>query len=147
MICDHPENTSVHCRGGRIFAAISLVLAVSAVPAPVAAELSGEQEARYRSLLEELRCLVCQNQTLAESSAELAGDLRQQVLKMVEEGESDKAILSFMVERYGDFVRYRPPVKPKTYLLWSAPLLLLAILLGALLRFVAARSRGREPPS
>ncbi len=112
-----------------------------------AAELSGEQEARYRALLEELRCLVCQNQTLAESNAELAGDLRGRVLTMVEDGESDEAILSFMTERYGDFIRYRPPVNPRTYLLWAMPLLLLAGLLTALFRFVAAQSRKREPPA
>ena len=103
--------------------------------------LSGEQQVRYYALLEELRCLVCQNQTLAESNAELAGDLRNRVLTMVKDGVSDDEILSFMTERYGDFIRYRPPLKPKTYLLWAMPLILLVLLLTALLRFVAVQSR------
>ena len=111
---------------------------------PAIAELSEAQESRYRALLEELRCLVCQNQTLAESNAELAGDLRDRVLTMLEEGASDEEILSFMTARYGNFVRYRPPVKPTTYLLWSAPLILLITLLFSLLKFVNKRQKLQE---
>lgn len=123
---------------------VAVAVAVSLLIPAAAAELSPEQEARYLSLLEELRCLVCQNQTLAESSAELAGDLRGRVLQMVEEGASDEAILSFMTERYGDFVRYRPPFDSRTWLLWLAPLILLAGLLFALFRFVSAQEKSRE---
>ena len=126
----------------RVIAALGLCLMLPGVP--VAAELSVEQELRYRALLEELRCLVCQNQTLAESDAELAGDLRERVKRMIKEGADDEAILSFMTGRYGDFVHYRPPLAPRTYLLWLAPVLLLAALLAAVLRFVAVRAK-REP--
>lgn len=119
---------------------VLLAVVVAGFSSPAAA-LSGEQEARYQALLEELRCLVCQNQTLAESDADLAGDLRERVLEMVEEGKSNDEILVFMTARYGDFVRYRPPVKPRTYLLWGAPLILLIILGGALFRFVAKREK------
>ena len=79
---------------------------------------------RYLHLLEELRCLVCQNQSLADSHADLAQDLRNEVYRILDEGESDEAVIQFMVERYGDFVLYRPPVKPTTWLLWTAPFFL-----------------------
>lgn len=83
------------------------------------------QQALFESLLEELRCLVCQNQSLADSHADLAQDLRNEVHRMVAGGENRQAILGFMVERYGDFVLYRPPVKSTTWVLWLAPLILL----------------------
>jgi len=83
------------------------------------------QQALFESLLEELRCLVCQNQSLADSHADLAQDLRDEVHRMVAAGENREAILCFMVERYGDFVLYRPPVKSTTWMLWLAPLMLL----------------------
>ena len=105
------------------------------------ANVSTEHQARYQALLEELRCLVCQNQTLAESNAELAGDLRDRVSLMLEEGASDEEILSFMTERYGDFVRYRPPFNPRTYLLWLAPLFLLVGFLFVFIRFVLTRGK------
>lgn len=73
----------------------------------------------------ELRCLVCQNQTIADSNADLAVDLKTQVRDMVREGKSRDEIIDYMVQRYGDFVRYRPPVKTSTYLLWAGPFLLL----------------------
>lgn len=125
----------------KLLAVLFIAAAVSPAPAPA---LSVEQEARYQALLEELRCMVCQNQTLAESDADLAGDLRERVFVMVEEGRSDDEILSFMTDRYGDFIRYRPPVKPETYLLWAAPFILLVILAGGLFRFVAAREKSQE---
>jgi cytochrome c-type biogenesis protein CcmH len=77
-----------------------------------------EVEARVMALATELRCLVCQNQTLADSHSELAGDLRREMREMAEKGMSDKEIAEFMVNRYGDFVLYRPPLKPTTWLLW-----------------------------
>jgi len=85
---------------------------------------SPEMEARYRGLVAELRCLVCQNQNLADSDADLAKDLRREVHKMIGEGRSDQEIIDFMVARYGDFVLYRPPVKGTTALLWLGPALL-----------------------
>lgn len=83
-----------------------------------------EYEERYQHILEELRCLVCQNQTLADSGSELANDLRVEVKEMLEQGSTDKEILKFMSDRYGDFVLYKPPVKPRTWLLWFGPFLL-----------------------
>ncbi|TXL68184.1 cytochrome c-type biogenesis protein [Zeimonas arvi] len=84
-------------------------------------------KARYDKLAHELRCLVCQNQTLAESDASLAADLRRQVESMIVEGRTDAQIKSYLVERYGDFVLYRPPVQSNTWALWFGPFALLAI--------------------
>jgi cytochrome c-type biogenesis protein CcmH len=85
-----------------------------------------EQAARYQHLTEELRCLVCQNQNLADSHADLAQDLRNEVYRMITSGQTDRQIIDFMVARYGEFVLYRPPVSPLTWLLWFGPFLLLA---------------------
>ena len=82
-------------------------------------------EARLKELSAELRCLVCQNQTLADSSAPLAEDLRREIRELIAKGMSDKEITDYLVVRYGDFVRYRPPVKSTTLLLWAGPALLL----------------------
>ncbi len=84
-------------------------------------------QARYEYLLNELRCLVCQNQSLADSHADLAQDLRDEVYRMVTAGEDEAAVLRFMVDRYGDFVLYRPAVKPLTWSLWFGPLGLFVI--------------------
>ena len=84
-----------------------------------------QQEDRFNQLTQELRCLVCQNQNLADSDAPLAHDLRREVQEMLQTGQSNEDIKRFLVERYGDFVLYRPPVQTNTYLLWLAPLLLL----------------------
>jgi cytochrome c-type biogenesis protein CcmH len=97
------------------------------------------------NLAEHLRCLVCQNQTIADSNAELAQDLRRQVREQIAQGKSDSEIASFMVQRYGDFVLYNPPVKPTTLLLWFGPGLLLLIGIVMLIRNVRARSRRAEP--
>lgn len=94
--------------------------------------VSPQYEERYHSLLNELRCLVCQNQTIAESDAELAKDLRTEVKKMLEEGATDSDIIDFMANRYGDFVLYKPLIKPKTYLLWFGPFIALVLVLGFL---------------
>ncbi len=85
------------------------------------------QEQRYQTLIEEIRCLVCQNQSLADSNAELAQDLRSEVYEMIVSGKQDDEIHQFLVERYGDFVLYRPPLKENTLLLWFGPFLLLII--------------------
>lgn len=110
-----------------------------------AAELSNEQTSRYQNLINELRCLVCQNQNIADSNAPLANDLREQVQAQILAGRSDSEITRYLTDRYGDFVLYRPPFKASTALLWLAPLLLLA---GALLAGLAflRRSRRVKPP-
>lgn len=84
-------------------------------------------EARVLKLSEELRCLVCQNQSLADSHSDLAGDLRTEVRDLMHKGKSDKEVVDYLVERYGDFIRYRPPVKSSTFLLWFGPFMLLAV--------------------
>ncbi|MGR8942215.1 MAG: cytochrome c-type biogenesis protein [Gammaproteobacteria bacterium] len=86
-----------------------------------------EQQEAYESLTSELRCLVCQNQTIADSNADLAADLRRQVYEMLQQGQSKEEVLKFMTERYGDFVLYNPPFKAKTVLLWFGPVLFFLI--------------------
>ena len=97
---------------------------------------------RYHDLIEELRCLVCQNQSIADSDADLAADLRRIVYEMLERGESDEAITAYMTERYGSFVLYRPPLTPSTLALWAGPVLF-AILGGAILFVTLKRRRAR----
>ncbi len=86
-----------------------------------------QQETTYKKLIEELRCVVCQNQSLADSNASLAQDLRNEVRSMVQQGKNEQQVTSFLVDRYGDFVLYRPPLKSTTYLLWLGPIALLLI--------------------
>ncbi|MBY0236804.1 MAG: cytochrome c-type biogenesis protein CcmH, partial [Burkholderiaceae bacterium] len=101
-------------------------------------------EARMMVLAAELRCLVCQNQTIADSHSGLAEDLRQQIREMLERGMTDEQVRSFMSERYGDFVLYKPPFKSSTALLWAGPpLLLLLALLGL---YAVLRQRQRMSP-
>lgn len=111
-------------------AALTLVQADEATPMaddPVV-------EKRLLDISEELRCLVCQNESLAGSRAELAQDLRREIRSMIEDGQTDDEIKTFMVDRYGDFVLYRPPVRASTWLLWFGPfVLLIAALLGLIL--------------
>jgi cytochrome c-type biogenesis protein CcmH len=97
-------------------------------------------ELRFKKLTEELRCLVCQNQSLADSHAGLAQDLRNEVYRMVIAGDSDKEIIAYMVSRYGDFVLYRPPVKNTTYLLWFGPFLMLLIAVIVIARVIRLRA-------
>ncbi len=106
--------------------------------------LHSGQEARYQALIEELRCLVCQNQNIAESNAPLAEDLRLQVAEMINAGRSDAEIKDYLVARYGDFVLYRPPFKPNTWLLWGGPFLLLV--LGLVTAFRIFSGRRSETP-
>jgi len=101
------------------------------------------EEQRIRQLEEKLRCLVCQNQSLADSNAELAGDLRKQVREQVAAGRSDEQIVEYLVQRYGDFVRYDPPFKAATALLWAGPFLLLAA--GAVILVLVLRRRRDAP--
>src|SRR5258706_15231065 len=108
---------------------------------------NANEEQRIRQLEEKLRCLVCQNQTLADSSAELAGDLRKQVREQVAAGRSDDEIIEFLVQRYGDFVRYEPPFKATTALLWIGPFALLAVAAGFLVAAVRRRRNAPEEPA
>ena len=89
-------------------------------------------EARVLAIAEELRCLVCQNETIAASHADLAVDLRKQIRHQLQQGQTEAQVLDFMVQRYGDFVLYRPPLKSSTWLLWGGPFVLLAVALVAL---------------
>jgi cytochrome c-type biogenesis protein CcmH len=99
-------------------------------------------EKRLNTIAEELRCLVCQNESLAGSRADLAQDLRREVRSLIKSGKSDQEVKDFLVSRYGDFVLYRPPVKPTTWLLWVGPFVLLAAGIGALVAYL--RRRGRQ---
>jgi cytochrome c-type biogenesis protein CcmH len=97
-------------------------------------------EQRLISISEEMRCLVCQNESLAGSRSDLANDLRREIRTLIKEGKSDDQIRSFMVERYGDFVLYRPPVKPTTWLLWIGPFVILLIGIAGLLTYLRRRN-------
>lgn len=103
-----------------------------------------EQEKQYRSLLEEVRCLVCQNQSLAESNAELAGDLREIIYERIQRNASNEEIVDFLVSRYGDFVLYRPPIKKETYLLWFGPLILILIGGTVIFSFIKRRETVKQ---
>ena len=98
-------------------------------------------EKKVITLSNELRCLVCQNQTIADSNAELAVDLRNQVRKQLSEGKSDREILDYMVQRYGEFVLYRPPLSYKTILLWAGPFVLLLIAMFILIQQIRLRHK------
>lgn len=134
--------------------ALLLALLV-AVAAPVFAQASdptplqfndAAEEARFHKLTAELRCVMCQNQSLADSDARIAHDLRREVLELMRQGRSDAEIKAHLAERYGEFVLYQPRVAPHTWLLWFGPLLLLAG--GGLLvwRIVRGRARGGDVP-
>ena len=115
---------------------------------PLSAEMitvAPEYEERYENILEELRCLVCQNQTVAESASDLANDLRVEVKEMLENGSSDQEILDFMSDRYGDFVLYRPPIKSHTLLLWLGPFLFL--IGGIIIAIGMIRKRAKSIPA
>jgi cytochrome c-type biogenesis protein CcmH len=99
---------------------------------------NAEQEARYQKLTNELRCVVCQNQNVADSNAELAQDVRNLVRTQISEGQTDEQITAFLVERYGDFVLYNPPLTEKTYILWLGPFILM-LLAFIILMFVIRR--------
>jgi len=114
--------------------------AVSALQTP-------DFEQRLKALETELRCLVCQNQTLADSNAGLAGDLRKEVRSLAEQGKSDEEIKQFLTARYGDFVLYKPPVKNVTWLLWFGPFVLLACGAGVFFFVVRRRAKVIEEPT
>jgi len=124
-----------------LLAAVILVLACQALAKEPLIFMNPEQEARYNELTLELRCLVCQNQNLADSDAPLAQDLRKEIYDMMQAGRSNEEIKTFMVDRYGDFVLYKPPVQGNTLALWLAPAVLL--LLGGVVVVLIVRKRTR----
>ena len=131
----------------RILAVAVLALAPLLSPPPAAGDeakptaLDPVAEARTMSLAAELRCLVCQNQTIADSNADLAVDLRREIREQVSAGRTDAEILNFMTTRYGDFVLYRPPLKATTVLLWFGPAALFVIGFVVLYRVLRARRK------
>jgi len=130
-------------RGALCCALLGALLAAAPAWAADAAPAAADpvREARMMALAAELRCLVCQNQTIADSHAGLAEDLRQQIREMLAKGMSDREILGYMTDRYGDFVLYRPPFKSSTALLWAGPALLLVGALGGLAIVLRRRQR------
>lgn len=127
------------------FVAMLLLSVAASALTPQESTLPPEQEARYRTLIHEMRCLVCQNQTIADSNAELAADLRKQVHERIVAGESDADIRRYVTDRYGDFVLYKPPLSPRTLLLWIGPFV---VVIGALLIVLRLllRRRAVAPP-
>ena len=105
-----------------------------ALATAIAAPSDAQLDARVHALSQQLRCVVCQNQTLADSQAELAVDLRRQIRGQLRAGAGDEAVKAYLVQRYGDFVLYDPPLKPSTWLLWFGPLLLRALAALAVVR-------------
>jgi len=126
----------------RYFLAAICVLSLGSAIANEAVPLADDPvtEQRLISISEEMRCLVCQNESLAGSRSDLANDLRREIRTLIKEGKSDDQIRNFMVERYGDFVLYRPPVKPVTWLLWIGPFVILAIGIAGLLTYLRRRN-------
>jgi len=121
---------------------VLLVFASLTLHAREAAPLAQDEvtEQRLVEISSELRCLVCQNESLSGSHAELANDLRREIRTLIRDGKSDSEIMDFMVSRYGDFVRYRPPLKASTWLLWFGPALLLIGGIAALLIYLRRRN-------
>ena len=127
----------------KIIFVLGLALFVLAVQANEAVPMAADEavEKRLVSISEEMRCLVCQNESLSGSHAELAQDLRREIRSLIKQGKTDAEIMDFMVSRYGDFVRYRPPLKATTYLLWFGPFLLLAGAIAGLIVYLRRRGR------
>jgi cytochrome c-type biogenesis protein CcmH len=123
--------------------ALLLVLAAAGARAidTEAAFPDAERQTRYERWIHELRCVQCQNAAIADSPVGLASDLRRQVREMIAAGQSDAAIKAFMVERYGDFVLYDPPLTARTYALWAAPGVLMLLALGVAVRVIVRRSK------
>jgi cytochrome c-type biogenesis protein CcmH len=133
---------------------VSLVIAFTTAPASaqVGTDVTPPQftdsaeERRFHALVSELRCVMCQNQSLADSNAQIAHDLRREVLALMRQGKSDDEVKQFLVARYGEFVLYQPQVRSKTWLLWFGPALLLLIGAVVIVRIVRSRGAGRAVP-
>lgn len=130
------------------YRALTLMLTVFLITGTAGAAIESKQfensetEARYKKMIAELRCLVCQNQNLSDSDADLAKDLRNQVEKMLKSGNSDEQIADYMVTRYGDFILYNPPLKTSTLVLWAGPLLM--VIIGIIIVANIFRRRDRQ---
>jgi cytochrome c-type biogenesis protein CcmH len=126
----------------KIFISFGLVVLFNFAHADEAAPLAENPavEQRLISISEEMRCLVCQNESLSGSRSELAQDLRREIRDLIKQGKTDAEIRTFMVDRYGDFVLYRPPVKPTTWLLWAGPFVLMIVGMVALLMYLRRRN-------
>jgi cytochrome c-type biogenesis protein CcmH len=135
----------------RVWVWVWILAAGLAVAAPVAAQTARPMaedpalEARVLAIAEGLRCLVCQNETIAASHADLAVDLRNQIRSQLRQGKSEREIQDYMVARYGEFVLYKPPLKPSTWLLWGGPFVLLAVVALAMARTVRQRGKPQSP--
>lgn len=145
-----PERATTRWRGV-VPAVLALLLAVLALAAHAREAIPASDdpalEARVLAIAEELRCLVCQNETIAASQADLAVDLRKQIRLKLQAGQSQQQILDFMVQRYGDFVLYRPPFKGTTVLLWLGPFALLLIAAAVMVVNVRRRRRASMAPA
>jgi cytochrome c-type biogenesis protein CcmH len=132
----------------RIIALLLLALAFATANAKEAAPLAEDPvvEQRLIEISEEMRCLVCQNESLAGSRAELAMDLRRELRTLIRAGKSDEQIREFMVSRYGDFVLYRPRIKPETWLLWAGPFILMIAAVIVLVVYLRRRNRAIGNP-
>jgi cytochrome c-type biogenesis protein CcmH len=144
--------TRIIGRGPQFAFALALLVSTLSVFAPArfagGLDANGQLEnpalqARFERITKELRCLVCQNESIADSNVELAGDLRRQVREMLVAGSSDEEIFKFMTDRYGEFVRFAPPLERKTLLIWGAPFF--ALLLGVAIIYRVVRQRSRMP--
>ena len=116
-----------------------LVLILFHLPSTNANELNNDDQIRYQSLIEEVRCLVCQNQSVAESNAELAKDLRREIKIQIQGGKSDDEIKDYLLDRYGEFVLLNPPIKNETLVLWVGPLII--IFIGTILILIFFRNK------
>ncbi len=139
---------SLRLRVASVLAALACVVAVLLPATPAwatteapSAALNPALEARMLAISSELRCLVCQNQTIADSNAELANDLRRQIREMLTKGMGEREIIDYMTARYGDFVLYRPPFKSTTALLWIGPAVLMVLAVGLLVTLLRRRQR------
>ena len=136
------------CIGACALALLGMLGAVACPAAMQAVDANGQLQdpalqSRFERIAKELRCLVCQNESIADSNVELASDLRRQVREMLVAGKSDDAIFDFMTDRYGEFVRFSPPLEPKTLFIWGAPFVML--LVGGFIIYRVARQRSRMP--
>lgn len=126
----------------RLAAVLLALMAVTATAVDTEAPLeTAEQQSLYRKLLEEVRCMVCQNQNLADSDAPLARDMRRELRRMVEDGASEGDVKQFLLDRYGDFALYRPRLAPNTLLLWVGPGVIVILALGAIALIIRRRMR------
>jgi cytochrome c-type biogenesis protein CcmH len=128
--------------------AVLAVALLGGLPRARALDANGQLEdpalqARFERITKDLRCLVCQNESIADSNVELASDLRRQVREMLTAGQSDDAIFAFMTDRYGEFVRFNPPLEAKTLLIWGAPFI--ALIVGVIIIARVVRRRSRMP--